>query len=200
VQLTLLGVPSLRGFDLLSGLSSSDRRSDAEACGRHSPRGDQSTPLSSWAALLTLREPATQAVRDGRDRPALILIPVMCCMLRWMLLGGRVGLGIVIRPFYEVHPAWLACFLLCLPRPCSRTPFLHDIAWLGNLAGQGAVPVAESHTSCMALKGSHLPFFLPCTVTHMCHDMTDLAIRAGRLGAKTFCLPLAGIARHGLIA
>ncbi len=27
------------------------------------------------------------------DRPALILIPVVCCMLRWMLLGSRVGLG-----------------------------------------------------------------------------------------------------------
>ena len=34
----------------------------------------------------------------------------------------------------------------------------------------------------------------------MCHDMTSLAIMAGRLGAKTFCLPLAGIACHGLIA
>ena len=32
------------GFDLLSGLSSSDERSDAEACGTHSPRGDQSKP------------------------------------------------------------------------------------------------------------------------------------------------------------
>jgi len=35
---------------------------------------------------------------------------------------------------------------------------------------------------------------------YMCHDMTGLAIMAGRLGAKTFCLPLAGIACHGLIA
>ncbi len=60
--------------------------------------GTSQTPLSSWRALRTPREPATHAVRDGRDRPALILIPVMCCMLRWMLLGGRVGLGIVIRP------------------------------------------------------------------------------------------------------
>ncbi len=32
------------GFELLSGLSSSDGRSDAEACGTHSPRGDQSNP------------------------------------------------------------------------------------------------------------------------------------------------------------
>ena len=32
----------------------------------------------------------------------------------------------------------------------------------------------------------------------MCHDMTGLAIMAGRLGAKKFCLPLAGIACHGL--
>ncbi len=35
--------------------------------------------------------------------------------------------------------------------------------------------------------------------THVsCHDR--LAIMAGRLGAKTFCLRLAGIACHGLIA
>ena len=32
----------------------------------------------------------------------------------------------------------------------------------------------------------------------MCHDMTGPAIMAGRLGARTFCLPLAGIACHGL--
>ena len=37
-------------------------------------------------------------------------------------------------------------------------------------------------------------------VAHMCHDMTGPAIMAGRLGARTFCLPLAGIACHGLIA
>ncbi len=49
--------------------------------------GTSQNPLSSWGALRTPREPATQAVRDGRDRP-LILIPVVCCMLRWMLLGG----------------------------------------------------------------------------------------------------------------
>ena len=33
--------------------------------------------------------------------------------------------------------------------PCSRTICLVDIAWLGDLAGQGAVPVAEVHASCM---------------------------------------------------
>ena len=68
--------------------------------------GTSQTPLSSWGALRTPREPATQAVTDGRDRPALILIPVMCCMLQWMLLGGQVRLR---AHFYEVHPAWLAC-------------------------------------------------------------------------------------------
>ena len=40
--------------------------------------------------------------------------------------------------------------------------------------------------------------FLPYTVPHMCHDVTSPAIMAGRLGAKMFCLPLAGIACHGL--
>ena len=34
----------------------------------------------------------------------------------------------------------------------ARTTCLLDIAWLGNLAGQGAVPVAEVHISCM---GTH---------------------------------------------
>ena len=81
--------------------------------------------------------------------------------------------------------------------PCSRTTCLLDKAWPGNLASQGAVPVAcFLHVH---LQGQ-LAFFLPYTVTHMCHDMTGLAIMAGRLGAKTFSLPLAGIACHGLIA
>ncbi len=60
--------------------------------------GTSQTPFSSWGALFTSREPATQAVTDGRDTPALILIPVMCCMLRWMLLGGQVGLGTGMCP------------------------------------------------------------------------------------------------------
>ena len=33
--------------------------------------------------------------------------------------------------------------------PCSRTTCLLDIAWLGNVAGQGAVPDAGVHASCM---------------------------------------------------
>ncbi len=73
--------------------------------------GTSQNILSSWGALLTSREPATQAVRDGRDRPALILIPVMCCMLRWMLLGGPVGLGIVMCPLLRSASS-LACLFL----------------------------------------------------------------------------------------
>jgi len=144
----------LGGFDLLSGFSSSDGRSDSQAAQveRTHRGGTSQTPLSSWGALLTPREPATQAVRDGRDRPALILIPVLCRMLRWMLLEGRVGLGIVIRPLLRSASS-LACLfslLLCFQRPpCSRTTCLLDIAWLGSLAGQSAVPVAEVHVSCM---------------------------------------------------
>ena len=82
---------------------------------------------------------------------------------------------------------------------------LLDIAWLGKLAGQGAVLDAGVHASCI---GAYMA--APAVVlalhgdTHMytcmCHDMTSLAIMAGRLGAKTFCLPLAGSACHGLIA
>ncbi len=75
--------------------------------------GTSQTPLSSWGALRTPREPATQAVRDGRDRPALVLIPAMCCMLRWMLLGGRVGLGIMTRPLLRSASS-LACLFLFL--------------------------------------------------------------------------------------
>ena len=110
--------------------------------------GTSQNILSSWGALLTSREPATQAVRDGRDRPALILIPVMCCMLRWMLLGGRVGLGRVIRP--RLRSALFISPLTSFHRPpCSRTTCLLDIAWLGNLAGQGAVLDAGVHASCI---------------------------------------------------
>ena len=75
--------------------------------------GTSQTPLSSRGALPTPREPATQAVIDGRDRPALILIPVMCCMLRWMLLGGRVRLGIVRCPLLRSASS-LACLCLFL--------------------------------------------------------------------------------------
>ncbi len=70
--------------------------------------GTLQTSLSSWGALRTPREPA-------RDRPALILIPVMCCMLRWMLLGGRVAkLGwAVTRPLLR-SASGLACLFLLL--------------------------------------------------------------------------------------
>ena len=73
--------------------------------------GTSQTPLSNWGALLIPREPVTQAVGDGRDRPALILIPVMCCMLRWINLGGRVGLGIVMCPLLRSASS-LACLFL----------------------------------------------------------------------------------------
>jgi len=33
--------------------------------------------------------------------------------------------------------------------PCSRTTCLLDVAWLGNLAGQGAVLDAGVHASCI---------------------------------------------------
>ncbi len=47
--------------------------------------GTSQGPLSSWGALLTPREPAQQAISDGRDRPALIVIPAACfggCFLK----------------------------------------------------------------------------------------------------------------------
>ncbi len=66
--------------------------------------GTSQTPLSSWGALRTPGDPATQAVRDGRDRPALILIPVM-------FLGGRVGLGIVTGPLLRSASSLAYLFL-----------------------------------------------------------------------------------------
>ena len=86
----------------------------------------------------------------------------------------------------------LVSFLTCYHRPpCSTPTCLLDIAWLGNLAGQGAVLDAGVHAARIGVTRSHLPLFLPCTVTHV---MISLVIMAGRLGAKTFFLPLAGIA------
>jgi F420-0:gamma-glutamyl ligase-like protein len=58
--------------------------------------------------------------------------------------------------------------------------------------------VVASPSDSMAIV--HLLFFLPYTVTHICRDMTGLAILAGRLDTRTFCLPLVGVACHGAIA
>ena len=60
----------------------------------------------------------------------------------------------------------------------------------GRLCSSGP---PSNRASCDALLETIFEKFLPYTVTHMCHDMTSLAIRAFRLGASTFCLPLAGI-------
>ncbi len=186
----------------MSGFGSSDGRSDTEACGTHSTRGTRQTPLSSWGALPTPRVPATQAVGDGRDRPALILIPVVCCMHRWMLLGSRVGLGIVMCPLWRSAFGFACLFLIshiftghralgrlgrhCLARQFSRPKRYASCRGAYSLRGH-----LYGHTC-------HSSFFT--RVAHMCHDMTGPAIMAGRLGARTFCLPLAGIACRGLIA
>ena len=140
--------------------------------------GTSQTPLSNWGALLIPREPATQAVRDGRDRPALILIPVMCCMLRWIILGGRFGLGIVMCPLLRSASS-LACLLLISHistghRALGRRAYL---TLLGP-AIQPAKALCQLHVSCMGTCRVTLAFFLPYTVTHMCHDMTGLAIMA----------------------
>ena len=77
---------------------------------------------------------------------------------------------------------------------------LDDIAWLGNLAGQSAMRVVGVHALHGHLYGHTCHSSCFTRVAHMCHDMTGPAIMAGRLDARTFCLPLAGIACHGLIA
>ena len=117
--------------------------------------GTSQNPLSSWGAMPTLRVPATQAVGDGRDRSASILIPGMCCIFRWMLLGSRVGLGIVICPLLRSAFSSACLFLfsdvftghLALGRRAS------DVAWLGNSTGHSTLPVAEVLVPCM---GTHL--------------------------------------------
>ena len=105
-------------------------------------------------------------------------------------------------------PALTKCVRLCLlvsllarshGPPCSRTTGRHC------LARQFSRP--KRYASCRgvySLRGHlyghtcHSSYFT--RVAHMCHDMTGPAIMAGRLGARTFCLPLGGIACHGLIA
>jgi len=83
--------------------------------------------------------------------------------------------------------------------PCSRTTRRHCLArqfsrpkryasCRGAYSLHGHLYGHTCHSSCFT------------RVAHMCHDMTGPAIMAGRLGARTFCLPLAGIACHGLIA
>ncbi len=122
----------------------------------------------------TPRVPATQAVGDGRDRPASILIPVVCCMLRWMLLGSRVGLGIVMCPLWRSAFGFACLFLFshvftghralgrlgrhCLARQFSRpkryASCLSAYSLHGHLYGH------TCHSSCFT------------RVAHMCHDMT----------------------------
>jgi len=89
-----------------------------------------------------------------------------------MLLGGRVGLGIVIRPLLRSASS-LACVLSLLSSlhgpPCSRTTCLLDVAWLGNLAGQSAVPVAEVHISCMGT------YRVTVAVLHALHGDTNVS-------------------------
>jgi len=105
-------------------------------------------------------------------------------------------------------PTLAKCVRLCLlvsllarfhRPPCSRTTRRHCLArqfcrprryasCRGAYSLHGHLYGHTCHSSC----------FTP--VAHMCHDMTGPAIMAGRLGARTFCLPLAGIACHGLIA
>ncbi len=66
-------------------------------------------------------------------------------MLRWMLLGGRVGLGTVTRPLLRSASMLVSLLTYFLRPPCPRTTCLLDNAWLGDLAGQGAVLDAGVH-------------------------------------------------------
>ena len=77
---------------------------------------------------------------------------------------------------HSAVPTLTKCIQLCLlvslitlfhGPPCSGMICLLDIAWLGNLAGHSALPVAEirmlGHTYCM-----HMTFFL--------HDSVDTLV------------------------
>ncbi len=67
--------------------------------------GTSQTPLSSWGALRTPREPATPAVRDGRDRPALILILMIdfrdLLTMSWLQVAGKTGFLIFVFLGYQ---------------------------------------------------------------------------------------------------
>ena len=77
---------------------------------------------------------------------------------------------------HSAVPTLTKCIQLCLlvslitlfhGPPCSEMICLLDVAWLGNLAGHIALPVADirmlGHTYCM-----HMTFFLHASVdTHV---------------------------------
>ena len=71
---------------------------------------------------------------------------------------GVMPLPLELEPAWPMAPTFTKCIqlglldslLTCFHRPpCSRTTCLLDIAWIGNLAGQGAVLDAGVHASCI---------------------------------------------------
>ena len=105
---------------------------------------------------------------------------------------------------HKAHSALLACFS---SHTFSRATMLQDdVLSFHCLARRFSRP--ERSASCRSTCALHghaygCTYHVSCVtrLTHMCHDMTGAAIiMAGRLGTRIFCLPLAGVACHGLIA
>ena len=98
----------------------------------------------------------------------------MCCMLRWMLLGSRVGLGIVMCPLWRSAFGFACLFLFshvftghralgrlgrhCLARQFSRPR--RYASCLGAYSLHRHLSGHTCHSSCFT------------RVAHMCHDMT----------------------------
>ena len=118
--------------------------------------GTHQTPLSSWEGLASPRWPSCRGRSDGRDSHALWSDPgdVMHALvtadqrLSWATHGDVLTLVQCIGLCWSVS---LGHATLRLPQ-CPLFDTLHQYihAWLGSLAGQAAVPVAEVHICCMA--------------------------------------------------
>ena len=107
-------------------------------------------------------------------------------MLRWMLLGSRVGLGIVMCPLWRSAFGFACLFLFShvftghpalgrLGRHCLARQFSWPKRYAscrGAYSLHGHLYGHICHSSCFT------------RVAHMCHDMTGPAIMAGRLGAS----------------
>ncbi len=90
-------------------------------------------------------------------------------MLRWMLLGSRVGLGIVMCPLWRSALGFACLFLFSHVFTGHRAlGRLDDIAWLGNLAGQSAMRVAGVHVPCMGTCMVTLAILLALLRWHIC--------------------------------
>ncbi len=94
-------------------------------------------------------------------------------------LAECIQLGLLVSPFFSFFLGYRGVVHRfsshTISPPCFGTTCLVDIAWLGNLAGRPRPRLCQLPRCVFpawALTWSHLPFFLPYTVTHMCRNIT----------------------------